>query len=67
MAPSSYLVTIQTLRSIQFDAAKMFYQLPVEVTQDMKVGNFKRKIRELILSNQLVAHRQFSFIHLCML
>ena len=54
-------VTFQRLsvcqRSIHFDAAKLFNQLPLEVTQVMKIGIFKRKVKELILSNQLVAHR----------
>ena len=43
-------------RSIYFDAAKFFNQLPMEIAQVLKLGIFKRKIKELILSNQLVAH-----------
>ena len=61
-------VTFQRLsvcqRSIHFDAAKLFNQLPIEFTQVLKFGVLKRKMKELYLSNQLVAHRQFSFIRI---
>ena len=54
-------------RSIYFDAAKFFNQLPTEVAQVLKLGIFKRKIKELILSNQLVAHWGFFFLRICTL
>ena len=44
-------------RSSHIDAAKIFNKLPLEDTQVLNIGNFKLKIKQPILSYQLVALR----------